>query len=215
MATVAHLLLWKLDHFAMALIFIGRLLARCLTELLGVGQRSKSDSRNRVFLLNRGPRSRPRYKHQFIVLTSLLLLLASFCRSSSQVDQRSIIRTCLGAELGAGAEIDFILGFSDAVLTKDFVCGSIFADVDAALIGAAGVSTGVSTYSWTDCILLWILDWIFIHSFLLFYSFFLLLALNGNFFYEFTLGGGLGAGLGGGACFGFPYGIVNSTDTPP
>ena len=40
-------------------------------------------------------------------------------------------------------------------------------------------------------------------------------AFNGNFFYEFTLGGGLGAGLGGGACFGFPYGIVNSTDTPP
>ena len=72
-------------------------------------------------------------------LESLTLLFISFV----QADQRSVIRLCLGAELGAGAEISFIFGFTNTILTEDLVCGSIFADVDLAIIASAGTAVGI------------------------------------------------------------------------
>ena len=68
-------------------------------------------------------------------------------------DQRTVLRLCLGAELGAGAEIDYIFGFTDASKTEEMLCGSVFADVDIVLLAAAGAAVGCGTLP--ACLLPW------------------------------------------------------------
>ena len=54
------------------------------------------------------------------------------------------MRVCLGGELGLGAEISFIFGFTDTATTSQFECFAIKADLDVGLLFAAGVATGIS-----------------------------------------------------------------------
>ena len=60
-------------------------------------------------------------------------------------DQQTILRLCLGAEIGAGAEISYIFGFTDTDLTDNMLCASIFADADIVLLVASGVAVGCGT----------------------------------------------------------------------
>lgn len=58
-------------------------------------------------------------------------------------DQRSILRLCLGAELGLGAEISYLFGFTNTATTANLLCGSAMADVDLFLLVTAGAAVGI------------------------------------------------------------------------
>jgi hypothetical protein len=69
-------------------------------------------------------------------------------------DQKSFVRFCLGAELGApiAAEISYIFGFTNTALTDNMACAAVFADVDAGLGFAAGAAVGIGKLKikWRD-----------------------------------------------------------------
>ena len=49
----------------------------------------------------------------------------------------------MGAELGGGAEIAYIFGFTNALKTEELICGSAVIDVDVVLVLTLGAAVGL------------------------------------------------------------------------
>ncbi|CAB9518450.1 expressed unknown protein [Seminavis robusta] len=62
--------------------------------------------------------------------------------ASLGTDQKTMLRMCPGLELGAGAEVSFVFGFTNTDNTANMLCVGIWLDIDIIVLAAAGVAIG-------------------------------------------------------------------------